>query len=129
MADGVRGATIEDCTVAHVATYAVWFRKGCREGALRCCELLDVGTGGARIGAMAVPASRDEYTKHIEIDNNIVRPGGLRLHAGGRVRRCRLDCQGPEHCLSASGDRPRIARRNSCREIGGSIVAGTRRVS
>jgi hypothetical protein len=74
--DGARHVTLEDCEVGHLGTYAVWFRKGCRDCAVRRCYVHDFGAGGIRIGEMDIAAQEHERTGHVEVDNNIVRHGG-----------------------------------------------------
>lgn len=75
--DGVAaGVVIEDCEFAHLGTYGVWFRRGCRDAALRRCLVRDFGAGGVRIGEMAMPATPAEHTGGITLDNNIIRDGG-----------------------------------------------------
>ncbi len=81
MADGARNVTIEDCEIAHVGRYAVWFRKGCRNCRLERCYLYDFGAGGVRIGETKIAANENERTSHITVDNNII-------HSGGRIFPC-----------------------------------------
>ena len=81
MADGARNITIEDCAIAHVGRYVVWFRRGCRDCRLVHCYLHDFGAGGVRIGETGIAANEHERTGHIIVDNNII-------HAGGRIFPC-----------------------------------------
>ncbi|HSV99332.1 MAG TPA: right-handed parallel beta-helix repeat-containing protein [Sedimentisphaerales bacterium] len=76
MADRARNVTIEDCEFGHFGRYGVWFRKGCRDCALRKSYIHDFGAGGVRIGESTVPKSEREQTGHITLDNNIIRHGG-----------------------------------------------------
>lgn len=76
MIDGARQVTIEDCEFGHLGTYAVWFRKGCRDCALRRSHLYDFGAGGVRIGEGSIAAAPAERTSHVTVDNNIIRHGG-----------------------------------------------------
>jgi len=76
LADGARHITLEDCEIGHVGTYAVWFRRGCREDVIRHCHLHDFGAGGVRIGETALPATPALETSHVTVDNNIIRHGG-----------------------------------------------------
>ena len=76
MVDGARQVTIEDCEVGHIGTYAVWFRKGCRDCVLQRSYLHDFGAGGVRIGETGIAADEAERTSHISVDNNIIRHGG-----------------------------------------------------
>jgi len=72
MLDGARNVTIEDCEIAHVGTYAVWFRKGCTNCTVTRTFIHDIGAGGIRIGETAVASNEDERTSHITADNNII---------------------------------------------------------
>jgi len=81
MADGARNVTIQDCEIAHVGRYVVWFRRGCRDCRLERCYLYDFGAGGVRIGETKIAANKNERTSHITIDNNII-------HSGGRIFPC-----------------------------------------
>jgi len=76
LADGARQIAFEDCEIAHIGTYAVWFRKGCRDDAVRRCYIHDVGAGGVRIGETGISQNEDERTGHMTVDNNIIRGGG-----------------------------------------------------
>ncbi len=76
MADGARNVTIEDCEVGRIATYAVWFRQGCKDCLLTRCYLYDLGAGGVRIGEGRIAPDEPSRTSHITVDNNIIRSGG-----------------------------------------------------
>jgi hypothetical protein len=76
MADGARNITIEDCEVGHSATYAAWFRQGCKDCLLSRCYLYDLGAGGVRIGEGQIRSDEPSRTSHITVDNNIIRSGG-----------------------------------------------------
>ncbi len=76
MADGARNVTIADCEVRHSATYAVWFRQGCKDCLLSRCYLYDLGAGGVRIGEGRIAPDEPSRTSHITVDNNIIRSGG-----------------------------------------------------
>lgn len=76
MADGARDVSIENCEFAHIGTYAIWFRRGCRDDAVRHCHIHDFGAGGVRVGETSIAAKEPERTSHIVVDNNIIRHGG-----------------------------------------------------
>jgi len=76
LADGARDVGFENCTIRHLGTYAIWFRKGCENDTVRHCLIEDLGAGGIRIGTMNLPKPGAEETKHIIADNNIIREGG-----------------------------------------------------
>jgi len=72
MFDGARNVTVEDCEIAHVGRYAVWFRKGCRDCTIRRTFIHDIGAGGIRIGETGIAKTADERTSRITADNNII---------------------------------------------------------
>ncbi|MHC4369111.1 MAG: right-handed parallel beta-helix repeat-containing protein [Planctomycetota bacterium] len=76
MADGTRNVTIVDCEIGHSATYAVWFRQGCRDCRIERSYLHDLGAGGVRIGEGKIRPDEPSQTSHITVDNNIIRTGG-----------------------------------------------------
>ncbi|MEI8310561.1 MAG: right-handed parallel beta-helix repeat-containing protein [Verrucomicrobiota bacterium] len=76
MADGTRNIEFADCEIAHIGTYAIWFRKGCRDNAIRRCHIFDFGAGGVRIGEAAAEKAGADSTGSTIVDNNIIRHGG-----------------------------------------------------
>ncbi len=76
MADGARNIAIEDCEISHVATYGVWFRRGCRDCRLERSFIYDLGAGGVRIGEGRIRPDLSSRTSHVTVDNNIIRTGG-----------------------------------------------------
>ena len=76
IADGAQNVTIEDCEIAHIGTYAVWFRKGCRNSAIRRTFIHDMGAGGIRIGETSIAKNPAERTSAITADNNIIHSAG-----------------------------------------------------
>jgi len=76
MADGAQNVTIEDCEIAHVGTYAVWFRKGCKNCTIRRTFIHDKGAGGIRIGESSIAKEGRDRTSHITADNNIIHSAG-----------------------------------------------------
>lgn len=77
---GARHCTIRNCEVGHNGTYGVWFRTGTSDSTLERCELFDLGAGGVRIGETGDPATENEATSHITVDNCF-------MHDGGRIFR------------------------------------------
>jgi len=78
LADGARNVVLDRCEVGHVAGYAVWFRRACRDCRVQGSFIHDLGAGGVRIGEgweNEKAAAADE-TSHVVIDNNIIRSGG-----------------------------------------------------
>ncbi len=78
VADGARNIAIENCEIAHIGTYAVWFRNGCRDSRLIQTYMHDLGAGGVRIGETHWNGAPDGagLTSHIAADNNIIRSAG-----------------------------------------------------
>jgi hypothetical protein len=76
MADGAHNVTIADCEVGHSATYAVWFRQGCKDCRIERSYLHDLGAGGVRIGEGQIRPDEASRTSHVTVDNNIIRAGG-----------------------------------------------------
>ncbi|HEY1173848.1 MAG TPA: right-handed parallel beta-helix repeat-containing protein [Verrucomicrobiae bacterium] len=74
--DGARNINIEDCELSHFGTYAIWFRKGCKDNTVQRCFITDFGAGGVRIGEAGIAAKADDRTSHMKVDNNIIRHGG-----------------------------------------------------
>jgi hypothetical protein len=77
--DDARNVTLTNCEIAHTGNYAVWFRRGCRDGRIEHCLLADLGAGGLRIGETAIRESAAGQTAGIVADNNIIRGCG-RVH-------------------------------------------------
>ncbi|MDI6450591.1 right-handed parallel beta-helix repeat-containing protein [Anaerobaca lacustris] len=76
MLDGAQNVVIQDCEVGHIATYGVWFRRGCRDCRIERSYIHDLGAGGLRIGEGRIRSEEDLQTSHITVDNNIIRSGG-----------------------------------------------------
>jgi len=77
-ADGARDIAIEDCKIGHIGTYAVWFRRACRNCRVVRTYIHDMGAGGGRMGEGWVNDNPkpDDLTHHVTVDNNIIRSGG-----------------------------------------------------
>jgi len=82
MADFARNIAIEDCEVAHIGTYAIWFRHACQQCRITHSCLQDLGAGGVRIGEDSTgrPMPAAECTGACTVDNNIVQAGGRIFH-------------------------------------------------
>lgn len=79
-ATGARNCAFEECEVAHVGGYGVWFREGCQQNLFQRCALTDLGGGGVRIGEGGDPKTPAHAASHNMVDNCI-------LHDGGRIYR------------------------------------------
>jgi hypothetical protein len=80
MIDGAKNVALQDCEVAHIGIYGVWFHQGCHDCRIERCNLYDLGAGGVRIGEGEIRGDEPSQTSHITVDNNIIRHGG-RIHA------------------------------------------------
>jgi len=81
MADGAREVTFNNCEIAHIGTYALWFKDGCSDCKIEHCYFHDLGAGGVRIGNMQDPVKPALTTGHITVDDNIIQ-GACRIHTG-----------------------------------------------
>jgi hypothetical protein len=76
MLDGARNVVFQDCEIAHVGIYALWFRRGCSQCRVERCLISDLGAGGVKIGEIRIRDNIAEQTHHIALDNNIIQSGG-----------------------------------------------------
>ena len=85
--DGARQVAFRDCVFAHIGSHGVWFRKGCREGAVERCRIYDLGGGSVRVGDYKWSKDElpDRLTGKIVVDNNILQEGGRTFHGATGV--------------------------------------------
>jgi len=79
---GARFCSVEQCEIAHVGTYGIWFRRGCQDNRIVQNEIHDLGAGGVRIGEGGSPKTEDEAASRNLIDNNFIHDGGKIFRAG-----------------------------------------------
>ena len=77
-AEDCSGLLIDQCEVAHIGRYAVFFRSGCSSSVVSNCHLHDLGAGGVRVGGADWP-DEARVCRDIRVDNNIIQHGG-RVH-------------------------------------------------
>lgn len=82
MADGALDCTIEGCEVAHVGTYGIWLRRGCKDCRLQRNRLHDLGAGGVRVGEAKRAETDQAESSRILVDNNHIFDGGHVYAAG-----------------------------------------------
>ncbi len=82
MADGALNCGIEDCEVAHVGTYGLWFRRGCKDCRLQRNRLFDLGAGGIRVGEASMAKTDVAESSRVWVDNNLIFDGGHVFPAG-----------------------------------------------
>ena len=82
MADGALNCVFERCEVAHVGTYGVWFRRGCKDCRIQRNRLHDLGAGGVRVGEDRMAKTDTAESSRTLVDNNHIFDGG-RVYAAG----------------------------------------------
>jgi len=70
---GARNVTLDGCCVRHTGGYAIGFGAGCKQNAVRRCELVDLGAGGVKVGF----AGAGEWRQSHEVSKD---PEGLPSH-------------------------------------------------
>ncbi|MBM3500564.1 MAG: right-handed parallel beta-helix repeat-containing protein [Armatimonadetes bacterium] len=81
MADGARSCLLEDCEIAHVGEYALWWRRGCTDCRVQRTEFRDLGAGGVRIGETVEPPP-SQASQRCVVDNCFIHDGGKVFPAG-----------------------------------------------
>ncbi|MHB8900367.1 MAG: right-handed parallel beta-helix repeat-containing protein, partial [Thermoguttaceae bacterium] len=81
-ADGALDCALEDCEVAHVGTYGVWFRRGCKDCRVQRNRVHDLGAGGIRVGEAHRAETDVAESSRILVDNNHIFDGGHVYAAG-----------------------------------------------
>lgn len=71
---GGRNVHIENCEIARIGDYALWFRDDTRDSGIVHSHLHDLGAGGVRIGECAGWPARP--TGNIVVDDCIIQHGG-----------------------------------------------------
>jgi len=80
-ADGALHCSVEGCEVAHIGTYGIWFRRGCKDGRVQRNRLFDLGAGGIRVGEDRMAKTDVAETSRMLVDNNHIFDGG-RVYPG-----------------------------------------------
>jgi len=81
-ADGANGCSFEDCEIAHVGTYGLWFRRGCQDCRIQRNKLFDLGAGGIRVGEDRMAKTDAAESSRNLVDNNHIFDGGRVYPAG-----------------------------------------------
>ena len=81
-ADGALDCAVERCEVAHIGTYGIWFRRGCKDCRIQQNRLFDLGAGGIRVGEANMPPNDQTETSRTLVDNNHIFDGGHVYAAG-----------------------------------------------
>jgi hypothetical protein len=80
-ADGALNCAIESCEVAHIGTYGIWFRRGCKDCRIQHNRLFDLGAGAIRVGEDRAANADLAETSRTLVDNNHIFNGG-RIYPG-----------------------------------------------
>jgi len=80
-ARGARFCAVEQCEIAHVGTYGLWFSRGCKDNQIVQNHIHDLGAGGVRIGEPAMAASDVAESSANLVSNNYLHDGGC-VYAG-----------------------------------------------
>ena len=81
-ADGARHCTVSDCEVAHVGTYGIWFRRGCKDCTIEGNHVFDLGAGGIRVGDTRMADTDAGETSRTLVHSNYIHHYG-EVYAGG----------------------------------------------
>jgi hypothetical protein len=70
-ANGARGCVIDNCEIARLGNYAVWFENACQRNTVSHCDIHNCSAGGVRIGRAGVPPPLLETDFNTVSDNFI----------------------------------------------------------
>ncbi|OGV57230.1 MAG: hypothetical protein A2283_21120 [Lentisphaerae bacterium RIFOXYA12_FULL_48_11] len=80
-AEGAINCVVEKCEVAHIGTYGIWFKRGCKDCRIQQNRLFDFGAGGIRVGEDKMAKTDVAESSRTLIDNNHIFNGG-HIYAG-----------------------------------------------
>ena len=98
MLRGAQKVRFDQCEIAHVGMYALWFRFGCKDNVVMQCHIHDLGSGGVRIGETRSPRNPAEAAERTLIENSWVHDGGHVFPAGHGVWIGRSSYNTIRHC-------------------------------
>ena len=79
---GALHCAVEQCEIAHVGTYGIWFSRGCKENRIVQNHIHDLGAGGVRIGEAAMAKDDAAESSRNLVSNNYIHDGGHVYAAG-----------------------------------------------
>ena len=74
-ANGARNCVIDNCEIAGLGNYAVWFENACRNNAVTHSYIHDCSAGGVRLGTGGLPNETNE-TGFNTVSDNLIRDLG-----------------------------------------------------
>lgn len=81
-ANGARHCEVRRCEIAHVGTYGLWLKRGCKQCRVEENHIHDLGAGGVRIGEATMADSDAAESSHNVLHNNYIHDGGHVYAAG-----------------------------------------------
>ena len=75
-AEGARSVTFDNCTIAHVGTYALELARGCSRNRVTRCTFTDLGAGGVKIGETSIRSNAAEQNFGNEVSDCRITDGG-----------------------------------------------------
>lgn len=80
-ANGAIDCVFERCEIAHIGTYGIWFKRGCKDCRIQQNRLFDFGAGGIRVGEPNMAQTDVAESSRNLVDNNHIFDGG-HVYAG-----------------------------------------------
>ena len=77
-----RNILLDQCEIANVSNYAIWFKERCSYVTMTKCHVHNLGIGGVKIGNIRRPSEGVPVTNNVVIDNNIIQSGGYEVPTG-----------------------------------------------
>lgn len=71
-ANGARRCVVDNCEIARLGNYAVWFERGCAENQVTHCNIHNVGCGGVRLGTAGIPSKPELETGFNRVTDNFI---------------------------------------------------------
>jgi hypothetical protein len=76
MVDYAENIVFENCELAHIGLYGIWFRRQCMNCSINHSYIHDLGAGGVKIGDVLYHAEDKQVSANNVINNSIIRGGG-----------------------------------------------------
>lgn len=76
MVDYAKNIVFENCELANIGMYGIWFRRECTECKINHSYIHDIGGGGVKIGDVLFHKEDIEVSSNNIVNNSIIRDGG-----------------------------------------------------